>query len=89
MLAQRDRIAEIAASCNASEVSLFGSTARGEDTEESDCDFLAVFAPGTTLVHVARMSRELGELLGCRADVVSVGSLPEGVSPADVGAVAL
>lgn len=89
MLALRDRIAEIAASCNASEVALFGSAARGEDTEESDCDFLAVFGPGTTLVHVARMSRELGELLGCRADVVSAGSLPEGVSPADVGAVAL
>ena len=41
VLANRDRIREIAADCNAERIALFGSTARGEDTDASDCDFIA------------------------------------------------
>ena len=76
VLANRDRIREIAESCNAESVALFGSTARGEDTEASDCDFIADFKPRTTLFHLARMRLQLEKLLGCAVDVVSRRSVP-------------
>ena len=71
VLAHRDRIREIAEGCNADSVALFGSTARGEDTEASDCDFIADFKPHTTLAHLGRMKRLLEDLLGCRVDITS------------------
>ncbi len=76
VLANRDRIREIAVSCNAESVALFGSTARGEDTETSDCDFVADFKPRTTLFHLARMRLQLEKLLGCTVAVVSRRSVP-------------
>ena len=76
VLAHRARIREIAESCNAERVALFGSTARGEDTETSDCDFVADFKPRTSLFHLARMKLRLEELLGCTVDVVSRRSVP-------------
>ena len=76
VLRHRERIREIAEECNAQSVALFGSTARGTDTEASDCDFVAEFKPKTTLFHIARMQIELEELLGCDVDVVSVRSVP-------------
>lgn len=38
---------------------LVGSTARGGDTELSDCDFLADFAPGTTYFDLSDLVAEL------------------------------
>ena len=76
VLAHRDRIREIAASCNAESVALFGSTARGEDTETSDCDFIADFKPRTTLFHVGEMQYQLEELLGCSIDITSRRVVP-------------
>ena len=76
VLANRGRIREIAESCNAERIALFGSTARGEDTATSDCDFIADFKPRTTLFHVGEMQYQLEELLGCTVDVVSRRSVP-------------
>lgn len=76
VLAHRDRIREIAASCNAESIALFGSTARSEDTETSDCDFIADFKPRTTLFHVGEMQYRLEELLGCSVDIVSSRVVP-------------
>lgn len=76
VLENRDRILEIAASCNAERVALFGSTARGEDTETSDCDFVADFKPRTTLLHLARMRLHLEKLLDCSVDIVSRRTVP-------------
>ena len=56
VLANRDRIREIAASCNAPAIALTGSTARGEDTADSDCDFLADYTDETSYFDVARMT---------------------------------
>lgn len=80
VLANRDRIREIAAAHNAERISLFGSTARGEDTAESDCDFIADVKPKTTLFHLAWMKEHLEDLLGCSVDVVSRGSIPARMS---------
>ena len=54
-----------------------GSTARGGDTELSDCDFLADFAPGTTYFDLSDLVAELKSLLGCDVDVIP----SEGLKP--------
>ena len=86
---QRDRIREIAASCNTEGIAIFGSVARGEDTGRSDCDFLADFGEGTTLLDVARLGRKLEELLGCPVDVVSRGTLSPRLAGSVVDAISL
>lgn len=80
VLANRDRIREIATSCNADRISLFGSVARGEDTADSDCDFIADLKPRSTLLHLARMKTKLEDLLGCNVDAVSRRSIPPGTA---------
>ena len=64
----------IAASCRrhqVSELSLFGSAARGEMRPDSDIDLLVDFLPGARpgLLGVSAMMRELTALLGRRVDL--------------------
>jgi predicted nucleotidyltransferase len=56
-------------------IALFGSVARGEDTNESDFDFLVEFSPEASLFDQAGLQIELEELLGCKVDVISQGGL--------------
>ncbi len=71
----REAIIATARRYKASSIALAGSVARGTDHEDSDCDFVCTFAPGTTLVDVAALKRELKELLGCEVDVSSERAL--------------
>jgi len=89
VLANRDRIREIAASCNADRIALFGSVARGDDTADSDCDFIADLKPQSTLLHLARMKTSLEDLLGCTVDVVSRRSIPPGAASVEEEAIPL
>jgi len=52
-------------------VAVFGSVARGEDTETSDIDFLVDFLPGASLVYEFRLENELREFLKIPVDLVS------------------
>jgi uncharacterized protein len=54
-------------------VRVFGSVARGEDTATSDIDFLVELAPDATLVDLARVRREIGDVLGVPVDVMTKG----------------
>lgn len=54
-----------------SNVRLVGSVARGEDTEDSDIDFLVDTAPGTTLFDIGGLSEDLADLLGVPVDIIS------------------
>ena len=56
---------------------LFGSYARGEQTENSDVDILVLFDHSSPigLFAFARMHRELEEQLGCKVDLVEEGTL--------------
>ncbi len=56
---------------------LFGSYARGEETEESDVDILVEFDRSFPIGLFAymRMHRELEEKLGCKVDLVEEGTL--------------
>ena len=47
---QREAIIAIAAQHKAINLAVFGSVARGEDTETSDVDILVDFLPGASLI---------------------------------------
>ena len=67
----REEILRIAAQHGARNVRIFGSVARGEESDGSDVDFLVKLDPGTTLFNHAALLRELEKLLGFKVDVVS------------------
>ena len=56
-------------------ISLFGSVARGDASDESDIDFLVEFEAGSSLLDLLRLQDELMAILGRRVDVLSAGGL--------------
>ena len=56
-------------------IGLFGSTARGEDTEESDLDFLVEFAAPKSLLYVVRLERQMSESLGKKVDLLTEAAI--------------
>lgn len=56
-------------------IGLFGSFAREEDNPESDIDILVRFRRTLTLLDLARIQRELSEILGRKVDLVTEKSL--------------
>ena len=74
---RRDEILELAARHHARNVRVFGSVARGEETETSDVDLLVDMDPGRSLLDQVRLRRALAELLVVEVDVVTTGGLLE------------
>jgi len=58
---------------------VFGSVAKGLDTEESDVDFLVDTEPQVTLLTIGGMYYELEQLLGSKIDLITTGSIPDSV----------
>jgi predicted nucleotidyltransferase len=58
---------------------VFGSAARGEDSELSDLDLRVDPTPETTLFDIGAIRRELRELLGVTVDVLTPKALPDHV----------
>jgi predicted nucleotidyltransferase len=56
-------------------ISLFGSFARDEATDESDVDLLVEFSKPTGLLQFVALKRALEELLGRRVDLATRRSL--------------
>jgi predicted nucleotidyltransferase/DNA-binding XRE family transcriptional regulator len=75
LMANRDKVLELAAAHGAESVRVFGSIARNEDTPDSDIDLLLKLRPGTSLFDMADLMDELTELLGVKVDIVSEGGL--------------
>ncbi|NED97803.1 helix-turn-helix domain-containing protein [Phytoactinopolyspora alkaliphila] len=71
----RAELLRAAAKYGASNVRLFGSVARGEDTANSDVDLMADFSDGPSLFTLARLQRELESILGARVDIVPASDL--------------
>ena len=69
----------IAARRGARNVRVFGSVARGEDTDNSDIDLLVDLDPGVGLVSLAGLHRELADLLDVHDDVVPAATLKPAV----------
>ena len=73
---KRDRILEIADQHGAFNVRVFGSVARGEETPESDIDFLIDYdIDRVSPWFPVRLVRELEGLLDYRVDVVTEDGL--------------
>ena len=59
---------------------VFGSVARGEDTESSDVDILVDLADGVGVVGLVGLERELSEILKRPVDVVPAAGLKPAVA---------
>lgn len=64
-------IVEAAHRIGASSVSVFGSTARGEDTESSDLDLLVDLPPGVDVLAIYELKEALETLLRIGVDVLA------------------
>ena len=78
--ARRNKVKQLAAGHGLSNLRVFGSVARGEETEESDLDLLVDVTPGVGLIGLARAQHELEELLGARVDLAPASDLKPGVA---------
>ena len=75
---KREKILEIAANHGAFNVRLFGSVARGEETENSDIDFLIDYdLEKISSWFPVGLIHDLEDLLDRKVDVVSAKSLQE------------
>jgi uncharacterized protein len=77
LAANRDEVRRIVSVHRATNVRVFGSAARGEDTATSDLDLLIDPTPETTLLDIGAIRHELLELLGVPVDVVTPRALPD------------
>ncbi len=75
----RRAVIEIAARHGARNARVFGSVARGEDTDSSDVDLLVDLENGVGVFSLAGLQRELAELLGVDVDVVPAATLKPGI----------
>ena len=66
----RSKIIELAQEYRSTNIRVFGSVAKGENTENSDIDFLIDPTPEQDLFDVIRLRRSLQELLKCNVDIV-------------------
>jgi len=57
------------------EMGIFGSYARGEQTEDSDVDILVTLGEGIGLIEFAGLRQDLSDALGLRVDLVMKGPL--------------
>lgn len=72
---RREEILSLAEKHGAHNVRVFGSVIRGENTPESDIDFLVAIDDDRSLLDHIALVRELEELLNCKVDVVSEDGL--------------
>ena len=75
--AKREQILELAHQHGAVSLKLFGSIARGQETDSSDLDFVVEMEPGRSLLDLGGLQSDLERLLGCGVDVVTVKGLRE------------
>ena len=68
---KREEILRLAARHGASNVRIFGSLARGDETSGSDIDMLVDLQPGRSLFDLGAFLEEIKALLGCPVDVVT------------------
>ena len=75
----RRAVIDTAARRGASNIRVFGSVARGDESEQSDIDLLVDLSSDVGLVALAGLAREIGEIVGVDVDVVPADSLKPGL----------
>jgi hypothetical protein len=78
---RREEILHLAAENGATNVRVFGSVARGEAKPDSDIDFLVTLEAGRSLLDLARLLRQLEQLLNCPVDVITEAGLRPRLRP--------
>ena len=73
----REQIKAIVLAHHASNVRVFGSVIRGDDTDDSDLDLLVEPTPETSLMDIGAIRHELKSLLGVNVDVLTPNGLPD------------
>jgi len=73
----RVQIRQIVASHHASNARVFGSVAKGEDTDQSDLDILIDPTNETTLFDIGAIRRKLKSLLEVTVYVLTPNALPD------------
>jgi predicted nucleotidyltransferase len=71
----REEILLVAQRFGATNLRLFGSAARDEDSPESDIDLLVELEAGRTLLDLVALEGELSQLLNRKVDIVLVGGI--------------
>lgn len=72
----REAIRAIALRHRVTDVRVFGSVVHGDDTEDSDLDLLVEPTEETTMMDIAKIQWELGQLLLVTVDVLTPNGLP-------------
>jgi len=75
VVAHRAQLLAAAERRNASDVRLFGSIARGEDTRESDVDLLVQLNTNARPLDLLSLACDAEDILGVRVDVGTIESL--------------
>jgi uncharacterized protein len=68
---RRARLLRVAREHGGRNLRVFGSVARGEDTENSDIDLLVDLQPGRTLLDLAGLRRDAAEILDTSVDIAT------------------
>ncbi len=77
----RKKIALVAKANHVKYLALFGSHARGEQTKNSDVDFLVEFSKPIGLIHLIHTEHELEDVIGKKVDLVTKAGLSKYVKP--------
>ncbi len=77
---RRRAILQAAERRGATNVRVFGSVARGTDTESSDVDVLVDLSSDVGIVGLIGLEREISEIVGREVDVVPAANLKPGVA---------
>ena len=72
---KRSEILSVASRRKATNVRVFGSVVRGDNTVGSDIDFLVTMAPDATLIDLIALEQDLAALLGQEVDVATEDAL--------------
>ncbi len=70
-------VLDLLAQFGATNIQVFGSVARGEDTVDSDLDILLDFPPEVGLFKQCGIVADLMDILGCDVDMVEHKEVPE------------
>ena len=74
---KRSAILHLAQTYGATNLRIFGSVARGEDTSTSDLDLLIDLEPNRSLFDLGGLAMDLQDLLGCPVDIVTEKGLKQ------------
>jgi len=74
-------IEKIAKESGISYLAVFGSYARGEQTENSDIDLLVEFSKPVGLLHLINTEHKLEDALGIKVDLITKNGLSKHIRP--------